>query len=119
MLAILEEVLGILEEVLSILEEVLAMSRKPASLEARLEVFLLERPKGVVWVPGPHPVFVFFRSQNQDLARNIRLFQAFSVSLRGVHFSRFFGKIKTSLETFVFFKVFQMRSGGTFFIFFR
>ena len=36
------------------------MSRKPASLEAWLEVFLLERPKGVVWVPGSPSFFHFF-----------------------------------------------------------
>ena len=38
-----------------------ALSRKPASLEARLEVFLLERPKGVVWAPGPGGLFALFR----------------------------------------------------------
>ena len=42
-------------------------SRKPASLEARLEVFLLERPKGVVWVPGPMIVFLLFRDHFLDL----------------------------------------------------
>ena len=36
-------------------------SRKPASLEAWLEVFLLERPKGVAWVPIPASVFSLFR----------------------------------------------------------
>ena len=36
-----------------------ALSRKPASLEARLEVFLLERPKGVVWVLPRIPFFAF------------------------------------------------------------
>ena len=36
------------------------LSRKPASLEARLEVFLLERPKGVVWVPPGMNYFCFF-----------------------------------------------------------
>ena len=36
-------------------------SRKPASLEAWLEVFLLERPKGAVWIPIPVGFFAFFQ----------------------------------------------------------
>ena len=41
-------------------------SRKLASLEAWLEVFRLERPKGVVWVlPGP-TLFSVFRGHFQD-----------------------------------------------------
>ena len=36
-------------------------SRKPASLEAWLEVFLLERPKGVVWAPIGNAFFSLFR----------------------------------------------------------
>ena len=46
------------------------ISRKPASLEARLEVFLLVRPKGVVWVSGPNPVFALFRVHFQDPFRS-------------------------------------------------
>jgi hypothetical protein len=38
------------------------ISRKPASLEAWLEVFRMERPKGVVWAPpGSNPFFSLFR----------------------------------------------------------
>ena len=43
------------------------MSRKLASLEALLEVFRLERPKGVVWVARLATLFSVFRDQFRDL----------------------------------------------------
>ena len=48
----------------------LLLSRKPASLEAWLEVFRMERPKGVEWVPPPDPVWALFRDHFRDPFRN-------------------------------------------------
>ena len=51
---------GLIRPFKGLIRPLRALSRKPASLEAWLEVFLLERPKGVVWAPGRTTYFYIF-----------------------------------------------------------